>query len=62
MFHRIIGLRPCNETCNWSFCDSETMGTLGEKPWRHWARLKICCDFAQIVCVSGFDLIGFGAE
>ena len=33
-----------------------------KEPWGHWAGLKICCDFAQIVCVSGFDHIGFGAE
>ena len=26
-------------------------------PWGHCADLKICCDFAQIVPVSGFDHI-----
>jgi hypothetical protein len=36
--------------------------TLPTEPWGHWAGLKICCDFAQIVRVSGFDHIGFGAE
>jgi hypothetical protein len=35
---------------------------MSARPWGHWAGLKICCDFAQIVCVSGFDHIGFGAE
>jgi hypothetical protein len=24
--------------------------TLPTEPWGHWAGLKICCDFAQIVC------------
>ena len=26
-------------------------------PWGHCADLKMCCDFAQIVLVSGFDHI-----
>jgi hypothetical protein len=26
------------------------------KPWGHWAGLKLRCDFAQIVGITGFDL------
>jgi hypothetical protein len=25
-------------------------------PWGHWAGLKLRCDFAQIVRITGFDL------
>ena len=51
----IIVISVCGMICG---SDVKNQG----KPWGHWAGLKICCDFAQIVCVSGFDHIGFGAE